>query len=141
MARKYKTRKYRRGGKLLTPAERATIGKQVSATQKAATEAAKKSKSAAMEIGKARMKSMNKDMIERRAHAAKKAANAGIKALGQVKKKASILCRNPVFARENPSKCASGGRKRRRTKRRRRSRSRSRGRKSRRRRRRRSRRR
>ena len=141
MARKYKTRKYRRGGKLLSAAERASIGKQVSATQKAASEAAKKSKSAAMEIGKARMASLDKEMAQRRAAAAKKAADAGIKALGQVKKKASILCRNPIFARENPSKCASGGRKRRRTKRRRRSRSRSRGRKSRRRRRRRSRRR
>ena len=141
MARKYKTRKYRKGGKLLSPAERATIGKQVSATQKAATEAAKKSKSAAMEIGKARIKSLNKDMATRRANAAKKAADAGITALKTVKKKASILCRNPVFARENPSRCGSGGRKHRRTKRRRRSRSRSRGRKSRRRRRRRSRRR
>mgnify|MGYP003337127082 CR=1 FL=1 len=141
MARKYKTRKYRRGGKLLSAAERASIGKQVSATQKAATEAAMKSKRAAMEIGKARMDSLDKEMAQRRANAAKKAADAGIKALGQVKKKASILCRNPAFAKENPSRCGSGGRKHRRTKRRRRSRSRSRGRKSRRRRRRRSRRR
>ena len=131
----------RRGGKWLSADERASIGKQVSATQKAATQAAMESKSAAMEIGKARMKSMDKDMIERRAHAAKKAANAGIKHLGQFKKKVSILCRNSTYAKENPTKCASGGRKRRRTKRRRRSRSRSRGRKSRRRKRRRSRRR
>jgi hypothetical protein len=139
MARR-RTRR-RSGGRMLTSAEQASIGKQVSATQKAATQAAMKSKSAAMEIGKARMKSMDKEMAQRRAAAASKAADAGIKALGQFKKKASILCRNPAFAKENPTKCASGGRKRRRTKRRRRSRSRSRGRKSRRRKRRRSRRR
>ena len=137
MARKYKTRKYRRGGRELTKDERATIGLQMEATQKAATEAAKKSKNAAMEMRKARIASLNKEMAQRRANAAKKAADAGINELKKVKKHASILCRNSTYAKENPSKCASGGRKRRRTKRRRRSRSRSRGRKSRRRRRRR----
>ena len=128
-SRKRSRSRKRRGGRILSKDEVSAIKTAQDQTHKEAAKAMGEIAKAQAKIRGANIKAMTDVFDKKRtrakgklaAEAAAAAARAGntLKKVEKKAKKVSVLCRNATFAKENPTKCASGGKRKRRTKRRR----------------------